>query len=1631
MAPPAEIAGAAMNLPGVYDDAILGELAHGHHGIDDGDGPHFDNDQGRGTGSSNDSGGVDWHGETYDSTWDAAVETNNHVTSEGNLTSTGHSGNNSQSDSRDPRDWSTAFPVILDLNGNGVDVSFGNNVSFDMDGDGFREETAWAAADDGFLVVDLDADGAISADGGDGDITLAEELVLSSWAAEGSTDLQALAEATDADGDLIFDTNGDGLLTSNDDVWASMKVWQDLDQDGEVDDGELKHLDDWGISQITLSYDDGSGFEETDDDISVLGNTLHGLASFVMNGEEVEGGVGDVSLAYNTFGWRRVETATGYVIEFESGEELAFWDAEGQASADVDLGAEGIIGAFGDGRANTLDASAVDEQVVLDGGSGNDTILGGSGGDLIMGGEGADSIDAGAGNDIVFADAQDAVASGQVQGGAGYDQLIMAEDAVLDLPDLDEIGFEAVDAGAQADRIAGGDDSTSYALSGNGGDDTLSTAGGSDLLNGGAGDDSLSSGAGTDILLGGAGGDTLNAGDDADIVAGGAGDDLLQAGGGNDLYIYNRGDGDDTIHDYAEGEIFTRTDSQEEYQYSEQVWKSTGKTGHYVNELRTGYVASTTFVVTFGQVDGGIDTLEFGFGIDISDVLFTLVGDDALVQFRNIDDPDTDADESDTVNLDDSITIQDWTNEQSRIENFAFADGITIDMSQILHGQIGHGEENALTGTDAGDWLNAGGGNDTLSGNDGNDILIAGAGADLVDGGAGRDFIFAGEGDDSVDGGDGDDYLIGGGGNDTLNGGAGNDALAGDAGNDILNGGAGDDILIGGAGNDTLNGGLGDDTYVFFRGDGHDLIHDYAEEERSVQEATGNVVYERTGKTGKWVEEMRTVQKMFQIDGGWDAVQFGYSVLLADVFFDLQGEDLVMGIRQLDDDGNDVQLSELDDIVTVQDWTNEMSRVEELRFGDGLGIDVSDFASFQSGMGADDAFSGTATGDLLSGGGGADELFGDGGDDVLVGGGGADHLRGGTGSDDLYGGDGNDTLDGGDGDDYLVAGGGDDELFGGAGDDVLIGGLGNDILRGGLGNDTYIFNRGDGQDTIDESIFDVVDGAVATTEYGTGDFSEELQTFTKTTGGKFPVTETYQENVWVSESRTGATITALEGGDDVLQFGIFIDISDLIVTTTGTSATSDLIVELEPVVDGDAITDSVSIANWGATEFRVETFRFANGFTLDASAIGHAVNGDGSDDLITVESVGLEGGDGAWLAGGDGNDTLIGSESGDILMGGAGADRAKGGLGDDTYVFGRGDGLDVIYDAGSSAVGDDTATPGGDKLLFGAGITIEDLILQRDGDDMRIFVADEDNLTVPLAELGDAVTIEAWDATGNRVELLQFFNGLDFDISDVEGTALGADLTGDGTGAPVDDTLDGTAFSDWVDGFGGADILNGFGGDDFIFGRAGADTLDGGDGDDILAGGDDNDVLNGGTGSDVMTGGADDDLVNGGDGNDVMMGGTGNDTLHGGDGNDLIVGDLGDDVILASAGNDQIRFGFGDGNDIYLGNADFADTDVFVFEDGISTDRIWFERLDSDLVMRLHGADDTVTFKDWYYGPDASAYVQGFFANGAWLSYDAVESLVTPMADHIADLNDGSTAYGIKVGETPEDVLTAIEDAWI
>ena len=94
---------------------------------------------------------------------------------------------------------------------------------------------------------------------------------------------------------------------------------------------------------------------------------------------------------------------------------------------------------------------------------------------------------------------------------------------------------------------------------------------------------------------------------------------------------------------------------------------------------------------------------------------------------------------------------------------------------------------------------------------------------------------------------------------------------------------------------------------------------------------------------------------------------------------------------------------------------------------------------------------------VLDGGTGNDAITGGAGDDVVFGGDDNDKLSGGAGADDLFGGGGND----------VVAGGaGDDDLSGNNGNDTITGGTGNDIALLGAGNDLFIWNSGDGSDTI-------------------------------------------------------------------------------------------------------------------------------------------------------------------------------------------------------------------------------------------------------------------------------------------------------------------------------------------------------------------------------------------------------------------------------------------------------------------------------------------------------------------------------------------------------------------------------------
>ena len=150
----------------------------------------------------------------------------------------------------------TAFlPVVLDLDGDGIElVSLDKStVSFDTNGDGYSSNIAWVQPDDGLLAWDGNRDSNISYD----------EISFAAYSEQAETDLQGLQ---------AFDTNDDKQLTDDDAEWQQFVVWQDSDQNGLSDEGELKTLDDLEITAINLESDQQAA--------EIEGNEVFGSTEF-------------------------------------------------------------------------------------------------------------------------------------------------------------------------------------------------------------------------------------------------------------------------------------------------------------------------------------------------------------------------------------------------------------------------------------------------------------------------------------------------------------------------------------------------------------------------------------------------------------------------------------------------------------------------------------------------------------------------------------------------------------------------------------------------------------------------------------------------------------------------------------------------------------------------------------------------------------------------------------------------------------------------------------------------------------------------------------------------------------------------------------------------------------------------------------------------------------------------------------------------------------------------------------------------------------------------------------------------------------------------------------------------------
>lgn len=421
------------------------------------------------------------------------------------------------------------------------------------------------------------------------------------------------------------------------------------------------------------------------------------------------------------------------------------------------------------------------------GNGGDDNIRAGGGADFISGGANNDFISADAGNDTVFGDA----GIDNLRGGDGNDFI---DGGTGDDYAAGDLGDDVMFGGEGNDFFDAGDGNDN--VMGDQGNDVLRGRAGNDFVAGGDGDDNIMGEDGTDTLSGDAGNDFLGAGGGNDRVLGGDGDDFVDAGGGADVVF--GGAGQDTLNG---GSADGGSDTINGDAGNDQIFGGTGGA-----DLLYG-----------GE---GSDTL--GGGSDV-DVLYGDAGDDVL--FGDMPTGGTSAAGADTL-------FGGEGNDQLYLNPNANA----------LGGQAYGGAGNDyVQGTNFGDYVEGGlgddfvvslGGDDFLRGREGNDYLDAGNGNDNVMGELGDDVLRGRAGNDWQSGGEGNDNIMGEDGADTVIGDAGNDFVSGGAGNDLVLGGDGSDTIEGNGGNDVLTGNLGADMFVFHLGFGRDVVTDFSAQDQ-------------------------------------------------------------------------------------------------------------------------------------------------------------------------------------------------------------------------------------------------------------------------------------------------------------------------------------------------------------------------------------------------------------------------------------------------------------------------------------------------------------------------------------------------------------------------------------------------------------------------------------------------------------------------------------------------------------------------------------------------------------------------------------------------------------------------------
>ncbi|WP_444911215.1 calcium-binding protein [Microbulbifer sp. PAAF003] len=649
----------------------------------------------------------------------------------------------------------------------------------------------------------------------------------------------------------------------------------------------------------------------------------------------------------------------------------------------------------------------------------------------------------------------------------------------------------------------------------------LSEVGAEETISGSEADDTLGGGQGDDVLMGYGGNDTLIGQEGADTLIGGEGDDR---------YIYYPGDGQDVIDNTGGGE--------------EWLFFNGGIGRDRLSFQRDG---DDLVILVDEDAEQSVRVVNHFLGGDYAIDYIQPNGDDPLNQEFAF--TESEINQIVAAGSSDFDAVIEGTSNDEQLAGTSGNDQVNgLEGNDTLFGMAGDDELLGGEGNDfliGGNGMNSNSSDDTLYGEEGNDILSGEDGNDLLVGGVGDDHYYYGANDgvdaiDNTGGGtdwiilndgisrdqlsfhqDGDDLVIlvdsdlnqqirvlnhfqggdqaisyvqpndggyaiaateipallaslpgsdnggeegpeddfdavveGTDAGEQLIGTSGNDQLQGLAGDDVLFGMSGDDELLGGADNDYLSGGNGGNS-----GSGNDTLYGEDGDDILSGEDGDDLLIGGLGNDQYYYGANGGVDTIDNTGGGTDWILLTDGITREQLSFHQDGNDLIIlvdsdleqQIRVLGHfEGGDKAISYVqpDDGDFAIAAATISGLLESLPGTDNGEEPEEDF---------DSVVEGTSSGEQLAGTSGNDQIKGLEGDDTLFGMSGDDELLGGADNDFLVGGNGTNSNSG------------NDALYGGDGDDILSGEDGDDLLVGGLGDDHYYYGSNGGIDTIDNT----------------------------------------------------------------------------------------------------------------------------------------------------------------------------------------------------------------------------------------------------------------------------------------------------------------------------------------------------------------------------------------------------------------------------------------------------------------------------------------------------------------------------------------------------------------------------------